>query len=98
MRKTDVENKRAQFERLEEVKRRIGHLHPTIIWFGDDGLYHTSFDFKDTVNWLNGAFYAFGKSYKSLKDIENESKDISETMGWDCARDAMFRPYKENNK
>lgn len=95
MSKINIENKRAQFERLKEVKEKIGHLHPTIIWFGDDGLYHTSFDFNDTVNWLNGAFYAFGKSYRSLKEIEKESKNLSEAKGWDCAREAMFRPYKD---
>ena len=95
MKKNDIENKREQFEKLKEVKDKIGHLHPTIIWFGDDGLYHTSFDFKDTVNWLNGAFFAYGKTYRSLNDIKKDEKQDKENKGWECAREAMFRGYKE---
>ena len=96
MNKIDIENKRMQFEKLKEVKDKIGHLHPTIIWFGDDGIYHTSFDFKDTVSWLNGAFYAFGKSYKSIRDIKNEEKEINDAKGWDLAREAMYRSYNKD--
>lgn len=91
MNKLDIENKRMQFEKLPEVKRKIGHLHPTIIWFGDDGLYRTSFDFGDTVNWLNGAFFAYGKSYKSIKDAERDIKNKREIKGFESAREAMFR-------
>lgn len=93
MNKLDLENKRLQFEKLKEVKERIGNLHPTIIWFGDDGFYHTSFDFQDTVSWLNGAFFAYGKSYRSIKEIKKDQDAEKEAKGWDCAREAMFRPW-----
>lgn len=56
---TQMEERVKKFEQLPEVHKKIGHLQPTIIWFGDDGLYRTSFNFQDTVNWLNGAFYVY---------------------------------------
>ena len=86
-----LNHKRKMFELLPEVRDKLSRLHPTIIWFGDDGMYHTSFDFKDTVNWLNGAFYAFGKKYKTIDDLKKEEKQLDDAKGWDAARDAMFR-------
>lgn len=88
-------HKKRMFELLPDVRDKLEGLHPTIIWFGDDGMYHTSFDFKDTVNWLNGAFYAFGKKYKTIKQVEKEDKEMQDIKGWECARESMFRSYKD---
>ena len=59
-----IHKKRELFELLPEVNKRLSRLHPTIVWFGEDGLYHTSFDFKELVDWLNGGFYVFQQLHK----------------------------------
>lgn len=95
-------HKKQMFEKLPEVKSRLDGLHHTIIWFGDDSLYHTTFiGMKETVSWLNGAFYAFGMRYPSLKEIKKEEEmlknvnKLDEARGFEVARGAMFRSYKD---
>ena len=88
------------FEKLEDVSEIFKNLHPTIIWFCEKELkYSTSFvGFEQRVTWLNGAWYVFqelNKVKEKTKKVRNYSKEAKESLhGFECAREAMFRPYK----
>lgn len=60
---------REQFEKLPEIASILDGLHHTIVWFGDDNKYHTSFNFD--VSFINGAWYAFQEQQKQL-DLINQ--------------------------
>ena len=89
------------FEKLGNVSEIFKDLHPTIIWFCEKELkYVTSFvGFDDRVVWLNGAWYVFQELNKvkekviKVKKLPKESKES--LRGFECAREAMFRPYKD---
>ena len=89
------------FEKLGNVSEIFKDLHPTIIRFCEKELkYVTSFvGFDDRVVWLNGAWYVFQELNKvkekviKVKKLPKESKES--LRGFECAREAMFRPYKD---
>ena len=89
MNRAQINSLKCEFENLPKVKEVLEGLHHTIIWFGDHGLYHTSFDFTDTVNWLNGGFYIFCEI--------NGDDSLDEAYALECAREAMFKPYKKDS-
>ena len=99
-----IKQLKANFEKLEVVSEMFKGLHPTIIWFSDkESKYATSFaGFDEKVTWLNGAWYTFqelNKSKKkklreSKKDFKKEVQVKEDLRGWECAREAMFRPYE----
>ncbi|VXA58259.1 conserved hypothetical protein [Acinetobacter proteolyticus] len=61
---------REQFERLPEINQTLGGLHPTIIWFGDDNKYHTSFSgFDKAVLRINGAWEIFQRCRSDYKHL-----------------------------
>ncbi len=92
-----IHKKRELFELLPEVNKRLSRLHPTIVWFGEDGLYHTSFDFKELVDWLNGGFYVFQQLNKDKEEKKHKEQKVSEKAARDfeCAREAMFRSWQK---
>lgn len=65
---------RKQFESLPEIKEILGSLHPTIIWFGDDNKYHTSFSgFDNAVIRLNGAWDIYKRCLgRTMTHVQNE--------------------------
>ena len=93
------------FEKLEHVSEIFKNLHPTIIWFCEKELkYSTSFvGFDEKVIWLNGAWYVYQelnkpkeKKLKEPKKAYKKEKQVKEDLrGWECAREAMFRPYQQ---
>lgn len=56
---TNAQSLSMSFEQLPHVAKILGGLHPTIIWFGSDMKYHSSFDFQHQVNFLNGAYETY---------------------------------------
>ncbi len=92
-----IHKKRELFELLPEVNKRLSRLHPTIVWFGEDGLYHTSFNFKELVDWLNGGFYVFQQLHKDkeVKKHKEQKRSEEAARGFECAREAMFRPWQK---
>ena len=99
-----IKQLKIDFEKLETVSEIFNGLHPTIIWFSDtESKYATSFTgFDEKVNWLNGAWYVFQelnkpkkKKLKEPKKAYKKEKQVREDLrGWECAREAMFRPYE----
>ena len=92
-----IHKKRELFELLPEVNKRLSRLHPTIVWFGEDGLYHTSSNFKELVDWLNGGFYVFQQLHKDeeVKKHKEQKRSEKAARGFECAREAMFRPWQK---
>lgn len=62
-----MRNLREQFEKLPEIASILDGLHHTIVWFGDDNKYHTSFNFD--VSFINGAWYAFQEQQKKIDSM-----------------------------
>lgn len=65
---------REQFENLPEIKKTLGKIHPTIIWFGDDNQYHTSFSgFDNAVIRINGAWEIYQRYIgRTLTQVHKE--------------------------
>ena len=99
-----IKQLKTNFEKLEAVSEIFNGLHPTIIWFSNtESKYATSFTwFDEKVTWLNGAWYVFQelnklkeKKLKEPKKAYKKEKQVKEDLrGWECAREAMFRPYE----
>ena len=87
---------REEFENLEVISKRFNGLHPTIVWFCEkENKYASSFEgFQEMVHWLNGAYCVFQELNKI--DDEEDAALQKEAEGWECAREAMFRPYKRD--
>ena len=100
-----IKQLKTNFEKLEAVFEIFNGLHPTIIWFSDrESKYATSFaGFEEKVIWLNGAWYVYQelnkpkeKKLKEPKKAYKKEKQVKEDLrGWECAREAMFRPYQQ---
>ena len=91
-----IKQLKTNFEKLEAVFEIFNGLHPTIIWFSDtESKYATSFaGFDEKVTWLNGAWYVFQELNKPKKDYKKEKQVKEDLREWECAREAMFRPYE----
>ena len=99
-----IQQLKTNFEKLEAVSEIFNGLHPTIIWFSDkESKYATSFaGFDEKVTWLNGAWYVYQELNKPKKKLKEPKKDYKkekqlkeDLRGWECAREAMFRPYQQ---
>ena len=103
--KEHIQQLKIDFEKLETVSEILNGLHPTIIWFSDaESKYATSFArFNQKVTWLNGAWHVFQELNKPKKNKLKEPKtaykkeeQVQEDLrGWECAREAVFRPYQQ---
>ena len=98
-----IQQLKTNFEKLEVVSDIFNGLHPTIIWFSDtESKYATSFArFDEKVTWLNGAWDGFQELNPKEKNLKEPKKDYKkekqlkeDLRGWECAREAMFRPYE----
>lgn len=81
------------FEKLPEIAKILKDLHHTIIWFGADGLYHTSFNLTDEVCFLNGALYAYQEQQKDyVCDCGFlDTVDEPDIVSIDNLKDAMLK-------
>ena len=78
-----IQKEREEFEKLPDVHKKLKDLHPTIVWFCDQGnKYASSFEgFQNMVIWLNGAWYAFQEQQKIIDELIKSNIAISEQLG-----------------
>ncbi|OBM16979.1 hypothetical protein [Acinetobacter baumannii] len=68
---------REEFEKIGWVKEILGSLHPTIIWFGKDNKYHTSFTgFDNAMDRLNGGWEIFKHQQAKVEGLQKRVDEL----------------------